>query len=61
MSKETLERIFEKFYQGDKAHFHAGNGLGLSIVKRIVDLFGGAIHVESKPQEGSIFIVGLPR
>ncbi len=61
MSEETLNRIFEKFYQGDKSHHAGGNGIGLNIVKRIIALAGGEIGVESKLGEGSTFTVILPR
>lgn len=57
---ETRERLFDKFYQGDKSRSMQGNGLGLSLVKRIVDLCEGTIRVESKPSEGSTFLVSLP-
>ncbi len=58
---ETAQRhIFEKFYQGDPAHSTEGNGLGLPLVKRIVDLCGGSIDVQSRPGEGSVFRVRLP-
>ena len=60
MDEKTLMRIFEKFYQGDKAHSYDGNGLGLSLVKRILDLCGGSICVKSKLHEGSTFTVELP-
>lgn len=60
MSEETQERIFEKFYQGDKTHSTEGNGLGLALVKRIIDIAGGSIEVESKLDSGSAFIVSLP-
>lgn len=60
MDEATQKRIFEKFYQGDKAHATEGNGLGLSLVKRIVDLCGGTIRVESAPGKGAAFIVRLP-
>ena len=54
------KRIFEKFFQGDTAHTTEGNGLGLSLVKRIVDLCGGSIDVESMPGKGTAFMVYLP-
>ena len=60
MSPETEKRIFEKFYQGDSAHATEGNGLGLSLVKRIVDLCGGKIEVESTLGAGTAFTVLLP-
>jgi signal transduction histidine kinase len=60
MSEETMLRIFERFYQGDQAHSNDGNGLGLSLVKRILDLCNGSIHVKSKLNEGSTFTVELP-
>lgn len=59
MSNETIDRIFEKFYQGEESHDIEGSGLGLSIVKRIIDLHGGDIKVESLPLKGSEFIVFL--
>lgn len=60
MSPETQQRIFEKFYQGDGSHSREGNGLGLSIVKRILDLHGGAIKYESAPGAGTTCTVTLP-
>lgn len=60
MSEVTQKRIFEKFYQGDSAHATEGNGLGLSLVKCIVDLCGGVIRVDSALGEGTAFIVTLP-
>lgn len=60
MSKETANRIFEKFYQGDKAHSSEGNGLGLSLVKRILDICGGSITVESELNKQTSFIANLP-
>ncbi len=59
MDEETKSNIFNKFYQGDKSHTTPGNGLGLCIVKKIVDLLGGQIFVESKLGEGSKFSILL--
>lgn len=61
MSEETRIHLFDTFYQGDSAHTSEGNGLGLSLVKRIVDLSSGKIHVESELGEGTDIIVELPR
>jgi len=60
MSEEIQPRIFEKFYQGHKSHSYDGNGLGLPLVKRILDLCDGKVHVESSLGKGSTFIVELP-
>ena len=60
MNSQTTSRIFEKFYQGDEAHSSEGSGLGLPLVKRILDLHGGTIHVASQPDEGTCFTVELP-
>ncbi len=60
MSAETLSRIFEKFFQGESARSSDGNGLGLSLAKRIVDLHGGTISVSSSEGKGTTFVVKLP-
>lgn len=60
MTPEVTEHIFEKFYQGDQSHASEGNGIGLTIVGRILVLCGGQIHVDSTPGEGSTFTVTLP-
>lgn len=58
--EEKREKIFGKFYQGDESHAAEGNGIGLAIVKRVVDLHGGTVEVACK--EGmTAFTVTLPR
>lgn len=60
MAKDIQEKIFDKFYQGEKHRNTEGNGLGLALVKKIVDLCGGTIEVKSEPDCGSVFTVELP-
>ncbi len=60
MSQGVMERIFDKFYQGDSSHSANGNGLGLPLVKRIVELCDGRIIVDSEEGAGTVFTVYLP-
>ena len=59
ISEEVGKHIFEKFYQGDTSHSCEGNGLGLALVKKVIDILGGEIFVESELEKGSKFIVKL--
>lgn len=60
ISEEALAHIFDKFYQGDHSHAMEGNGLGLAMVKKIVDLHDGTIVCQSELSKGTIFKVILP-
>ena len=57
MNENVMKHIFDKFYQGDESHATFGNGLGLALVKRILELSDASVIVESTPGRGSVFTV----
>lgn len=61
ISSEVGKHMFDKFYQGDTSHAAQGNGLGLALVKRVIDLTGSDISVESELGKGTVFTVKMRR
>ena len=59
MDEKTIKHIYDKFYQGDTSHSTEGNGLGMALVKRILEMTGAEMKIESKPGKGSTFTVVL--
>jgi len=58
--KEGQELLFEPFYRAENSEKFKGSGLGLSIVKKVVDMLNGTIKVESELGKGSKFVVNIP-
>lgn len=61
IEEKDLNRVFDKFYQSDKSRSQLGNGIGLSVVKKIVELHNGKITVKSKINEKTTFEIFLPK
>lgn len=60
IAKQDLDKIFTPFYRGQNKNFAKGSGIGLTLVRKIIDLHLGEIHVQSIPEQGSTFQVLLP-
>ena len=56
---QTGKHIFDKFYQGDTSHSKEGNGLGLALVKKVIDRLGGEISINSEVGVGTTFVVKI--
>ncbi|WP_374672059.1 sensor histidine kinase [Acidovorax temperans] len=60
MSPEQLQRVFERFYRADASGHIPGTGLGMSIVKEIIEIMGGKVSVNSEPAMGTAVTILLP-
>lgn len=61
IEESEIQHVFERFYRADTSRSEEGTGLGLTIVKQIVELHNGSIHVTSKTGEGTCFLITLPK
>ncbi|MBQ8729647.1 MAG: sensor histidine kinase, partial [Lachnospiraceae bacterium] len=61
IGKDAIKHIFDKFYQEDSSHKQEGSGLGLALVKRILNICEGNIEIESELGKGSKFIVEIAK
>lgn len=60
ISEDDLAKIFDLFYRGNNKNYEKGNGVGLSIVKNIIEIHQGKMYVQSESGKGSIFKVQFP-
>ena len=60
ISKENVDKIFVPFYRGENRKYADGNGIGMALVKKIVDIHNGTIEVNSVQNEGTTFIISIP-
>ena len=60
MSQETLKRLYERFYRGKEAYSYDGSGLGMAMVKSVLDKHNGAINVSTELGKGTTFTIELP-
>jgi len=61
MEAEVVDRIFDRFFRGDTTTGVPGSGLGMTIVKEILDIHGGRVDIASQPGRGTSVILWLPR
>ena len=61
MTPEQLARCFERFYRADASQNIPGTGLGLALVKEIIEIFGGSVQLESRYGVGTTCTIWLPK
>ena len=61
MNEDTIDHIFDRFYQGDTSHSSEGNGLGMTMVKKVLLLHDGQINIDSTPNMGTTMTITLPK
>ncbi len=60
MTEEEIRHAFDKFFQGDMSHKATGNGIGLTVAKKICELHGGKIEIKRGTEKGMVFEITLP-
>ena len=60
ISEKSRSHIFQKFYQADQSHTTEGNGLGLAIAERVIELHGGTLTLSEPEENGTTFEIRLP-